>query len=509
VPDATYHVYRVEQRRRRWPYIVIAAVCVFAAVVGWQLYGVPRVSAVTPGPDAFVKSPSTTLVLDVRGLAKLQAVAVTLDGKDVTADAKRDGDTLTLTTSDLADGEHAVAFSAQSSNLFRHEVRKDWHFTVDTSIPKLKLDGAADEGRINTDPAMFAGHTEPYATVTVVGVDVKASGTADSSGKYAVSAKLPDGASEVAITTTDRAGNATTKKLRVYVDAQPPVLKVTSLDKTMKKAGISVRVKATDQLGVPTVKFVLDDEQRELTGPASKAKFKAANLAQGKHVMVVTAADRGGNVVTKKQVFVVDSTEHFGNATMWPGARGKDVKELQDKLISAGVYSGKKTGLYDSDTEVAVRKLQAKYGLEVDGIVGGNVLNALSGQIIVDIGDLHLYLYRDGVLVKSYPVATGQPAYPTPTGTYSIVNMTEDPTWLPPNSDWAKDAKPIPPGTENPLGTRWMGTSAPGVGIHGVPPSEDGSIGTYASHGCIRMHNWDAIDLFQRIVIGMPVIIRQ
>ncbi len=508
MPDATYHVYRTERRRRRWPYVVIAAVCVFAAVVGWQFYGVPRVSAVTPGPDAFVKNPSTTLVLDVRGLAKLRAVAVTLDGKDVTADAKRDGDTLTLTTSDLADGKHAVAFSAQSSNLFRHEVRKDWHFTVDTSIPKLKLDGAADEGRINTDPAMFSGHTEPYATVTVVDGAIKASGTADSSGKYAVSAKLPEGASHVAITTADRAGNATTKNLRVFVDAQPPVLKVTSLDKTMKKASISVHVKATDQLGVPTVKFVLDDEQRDLTGPASKAKFKAANLAQGKHVMVVTAVDKGGNVVTKKQAFVVDSTEHFGSASMWPGARGKDVKQLQDKLINAGVYSGKKTGVYDSATEVAVRKLQAKYGLEVDGIVGGNVLNALSGQIIVDIGDLRLYLYRDGALVKSYHVATGQPAYPTPQGTYSIVNMTKDPTWLPPNSDWAKDAQPIPPGTENPLGTRWMGTSAPGVGIHGVPPSEDSSIGTYASHGCIRMHNWDAVDLFGRVVIGMPVIIR-
>jgi lipoprotein-anchoring transpeptidase ErfK/SrfK len=509
VPDATYHVYRAEQRRRRWPYIVIAAVCVFAAVLGWQLYGVPRVSAVTPGPDAFVKNPSTTLILDVRGLPKLQAVAVTLDGKDVTADAKRNGNTLTLTTSDLADGEHAVAFSAQSSNLFRHEVRKDWHFTVDTSVPKLKLDGAADEGRINTDPATFSGHTEPYATVTVVDGAIKASGMADSSGKYAVSVKLPDGASEVAITTADRAGNATTKSLHVFVDAQPPLLKVTSLDKTIKKAGISVRVRATDQLGVPTVKFVLDGEQRDLTGPASKAKFKTANLAQGRHVMVVTAVDQGGNVVTNKQAFVVDSTEHFGNATMWPGARGKDVKELQDKLLNAGVYSGKKTGLYDSDTEVAVRKLQAKYGLEVDGIVGGNVLNALSGQIIVDIGDLRLYLYRDGVLVKSYQVATGQPAYPTPTGTYSIVNLTKDPTWLPPNSDWAKNAQPIPPGTENPLGTRWMGTSAPGVGIHGVPPSEDGSIGTYASHGCIRMHNWDAVDLFGRVVIGMPVIIRQ
>jgi lipoprotein-anchoring transpeptidase ErfK/SrfK len=508
VPDATYHVYRAEQRRRRrWPYIVVAAVCVFAAVVGWQLYGVPRVSAVTPGPDAFVKNPSTTLVLDVKGLAKLKDLAVTLDGKDVTTAAERDGDTLTLATSDLADGEHAVAFSAQSSNLFRHEVRKDWRFTVDTSIPTLKLDGAADEGRINTDPATFSGKTEPYATVTVVDGDVKASGTADSSGKYAVSVRLPDGASDVEITTTDRAGNATAKDLHVFVDAQPPVLKVTSLDKTMKKAGISVRVKATDQLGVPTVKFVLDGEERDLTGPASKTKFKAANLAQGKHVMVVTAADKGGNVVTNKQVFTVDSTEHFGSSAMWPGARGKDVKELQSKLVNADVYSGKKSGFYDAATEKAVRKLQAKYGLEVDGVVGGNVLNALSGQIVVDLGDLKLYLYRDGNLIKSYSVATGSSTYPTPTGSYVVTSKIMNPTWFPPNSDWAKDAEPIPPGVANPLGTRWIGTSAPGVGIHGTP--DDSSIGSYASHGCIRMHIWEVEQLFEYVVIGMPVIIRQ
>ena len=114
--------------------------------------------------------------------------------------------------------------------------------------------------------------------------------------------------------------------------------------------------------------------------------------------------------------FTVDSTEHFGSATLWPGAKGKDVKALQSKLTNAGVYSGKKSGYYDDTTEKAVRKLQAKYGLEVDGIVGGNVLNALSGQIVVDIGDLKLYLYRDGKLVKSYSVATGSSAYPTPTG---------------------------------------------------------------------------------------------
>jgi lipoprotein-anchoring transpeptidase ErfK/SrfK len=482
---------------------------VFAALVAWQVYGVPRVSAVTPGPDAFVKDPSAELVLKVKHLGKLQNVAVTLDGKDVTGIATQDGDTLTISNQELADGRHSVHFSATSSNVFRHDVSKDWYFIVDTSVPELAFDASLDEGQVNTDPATFSGMTEPYATVTVVDGDVKASGTADASGKYVVRAELPDGQSEVVVTTTDRAGNKRAKRLSVYVDAQAPALKVTKLDKTMKKAGISVRVKATDQLGVPSVKFTLDGQERELKGPASKSKFMVTGLAQGKHVMVVTAVDKGGNRVTNKQVFTVDSTEKFGSNTMWMGARGKDVKALQNKLANADVYSGKFNGYYDDATEKAVRKLQAKYGLEVDGVVGGNVLNALSGQIVVDIGELRLYLYRGSKLIKTYPVATGQPAYPTPTGTYSIVTMTKDPTWLPPDSDWAKDAQPIPPGTENPLGTRWMGTSASGVGIHGVPPSEDGSIGTYASHGCIRMHNWDAIDLFDRIVIGMPVILRQ
>jgi lipoprotein-anchoring transpeptidase ErfK/SrfK len=507
VPDAQYQLYRTEQRRRRrWPYIVIAAVCVFAAVVGWQLYGVPRVSAVTPGPDTYVKDASPTVVLDVKGLSKLRDVAVTFDGADVTAEAERNGDTLTIDSADLADGEHAIVFTARSSNIFRRDVRKDWHFTVDTSIPELVLEDSLEEGRINTDPPTFTGETEPYATVTIVDGDVNASGQADASGKYAVSADLPEGESQVVISTSDKAGNTRAKKLSVYVDAQPPVLKTTQLDKTLDKARMTVRVKATDQLGVPAVKLVLDGEERELSGPTSKAKYAAKNLAQGKHVMVVTAEDKGGNVVTEKQVFTVDSTEHFGSATLWPGARGKDVKELQSKLTGAGAYSGKKSGYFDESTEKAVRKLQAMYGLEVDGIVGGNVLNALSGQVVVDLGDLKLYLYRDGKLVKSYSVATGSSAFPTPTGSYVVTSKMMNPTWYPPNSEWAKDAKPIPPGIENPLGTRWIGTSAPAVGIHGTP--DDSSIGTYASHGCIRMHIWEVEDLFERVVIGMPVVIR-
>ena len=508
MPEPAYRVYRREHSRdRRWPYYVVAAVCVLAAVAAWQVLAVPRVSAVTPGPDTYVKNPSLTVVLDVKGLPKLKSVRVAFDGDDVTSKATRSGDKLTFATGKLTDGAHSVSFTASSSNLFRHEVRKDWRFTVDTSIPTLELAGAADEGRINTSPATFSGTTEPFSTVTVAGGGIRASGQADSSGKYTVSANLPDGPSDVTISTADRAGNATTKLLRVFVDASPPTLKTTQLDRTIGHSGLKIRIKARDQLGEPDLKLVLDGEAREYEGLPSRAVFTVKNLAQGKHTMVITASDKGGNVVTDKQTFVVNSTEHFGNAALWPGARGKDVKELQQKLADMGVYDFPKNGVYDNHTVTAVKTFQARNGMTVDGLVGTMALNALSGQIIVDIGDLHLYLYRNDKLVKSYPVATGQPAYPTPTGTYSVVNMQMNPTWLPPNSDWAKDAKPIPPGATNPLGTRWIGTSATGVGIHGTP--DDASIGSYASHGCIRMHIPDVEDLYARVVIGMPVIIRQ
>jgi len=508
VPEPAYSVYRHEgSRRRRWPYFVVAAACVLAALAAWQVLAVPRVSAVTPGPDSYVKDPSLNVVLNVKGLPELNGVRVAFDGGDVTGKAVRSGDKLTFTTGKLSDGSHSVSFIATSSNLFRHEVRKDWRFTVDTNIPTLELAGSADEGRINTSPATFSGTTEPYSTVTVSGGGVQANGQVDARGRYTVSANLPDGPSDVTITTADRAGNATTRQLSVFVDTIPPTLKTTQLGRTVRHSGLKIRIKARDQLGEPKLTLVLDGEAREFEGLPSRAVFTVKDLAQGRHTMVIRVSDKGGNVVTDKQTFVIDSTEHFGNAAMWPGARGKDVKDLQKRLAAVGVFNGPKNGVYDNHTVAGVKMFQAKFGMPVNGLVGTMALDALSGQIIVDLGDLHLYLYRDGKLVRSYPVAVGQPAYPTPTGTYAVVDMQMNPTWLPPNSDWAKDAKPIPPGATNPLGTRWIGTSAPGVGIHGTP--DDASIGSYASHGCIRMHIPDAEDLYARIVIGMPVIIRQ
>ena len=125
--------------------------------------------------------------------------------------------------------------------------------------------------------------------------------------------------------------------------------------------------------------------------------------------------------------------------------------------------------------------------------------------IVIHRGSNRLYLYQGMRPWRVFGVATGQAIYPTPLGRWSIVVKWRNPWWYPPASSWARGLKPVPPGPGNPLGTRWMGLSAPGVGIHGTP--DDASIGYSASHGCIRMHIHDAEWLFNHVEIGTTVFI--
>ena len=124
--------------------------------------------------------------------------------------------------------------------------------------------------------------------------------------------------------------------------------------------------------------------------------------------------------------------------------------------------------------------------------------------VVVKQSEHKLYLYNAEKLVDSYAVAVGQPKYPTPLGRYEILEKKKDPWWYPPKSDWAKDKKPIPPGPGNPLGPYWMDIGN-GVGIHSTP--DEASLGYSASHGCIRMSEWGAQQLFKAVEKGTPVYI--
>jgi lipoprotein-anchoring transpeptidase ErfK/SrfK len=142
----------------------------------------------------------------------------------------------------------------------------------------------------------------------------------------------------------------------------------------------------------------------------------------------------------------------------------------------------------------------------VTSTIKPHVTAASFGSVVVIRRETkRLFLYRGEKQARTFRIATGQASYPTPLGRFTIVTKQRNPWWYPPASPWAEGAKPVPPGPGNPLGTRWMGLSAPLVGIHGTPDSA--SIGYSASHGCIRMLVSEAEWLFDHVRLGTTVFI--
>jgi len=121
-------------------------------------------------------------------------------------------------------------------------------------------------------------------------------------------------------------------------------------------------------------------------------------------------------------------------------------------------------------------------------------------QIIISIADRRLALLEDGKMVKTYPIAVGTQSTPSPDGEFTIINHAVDPVYR-------HKGKEVQPGKGNPLGNRWMGLSLKGYGIHGTNVPK--SIGKAASHGCFRMARLDVEDLYTRVKVGDPVVIRR
>jgi lipoprotein-anchoring transpeptidase ErfK/SrfK len=124
--------------------------------------------------------------------------------------------------------------------------------------------------------------------------------------------------------------------------------------------------------------------------------------------------------------------------------------------------------------------------------------------IVVNRNEHKLYLYKGFKVSKTYSVAVGMQGLETPAGTYTINDKQVDPVWHVPNSAWAGSlaGTSVPPGPSNPIKARWMGFYD-GAGIHGT--SDDSSIGSSASHGCVRMHVSDVIDLYDRVPVGAAI----
>jgi lipoprotein-anchoring transpeptidase ErfK/SrfK len=128
--------------------------------------------------------------------------------------------------------------------------------------------------------------------------------------------------------------------------------------------------------------------------------------------------------------------------------------------------------------------------------------------LIVDRPNFKLTLYKNLTLAKTYSVAIGAVGLETPAGLYHIQNKAVNPAWTMPNSSWVAPGdrgKVVPGGVpENPLKARWLGIFD-GAGIHGT--DNEASIGTAASHGCVRMRIPDVIELYDEVPVGAPIYI--
>jgi lipoprotein-anchoring transpeptidase ErfK/SrfK len=127
--------------------------------------------------------------------------------------------------------------------------------------------------------------------------------------------------------------------------------------------------------------------------------------------------------------------------------------------------------------------------------------------LVADRNNFQLHLYEGLQLARSYTVAVGAVGFDTPAGLYHIQNKAVNPAWSVPNSDWAGSlAGTVVPGgvPENPLKARWLGIYD-GAGIHGTDVTS--SLGTAASHGCIRMSIPEVIELYDKVPVGAPIYI--
>ncbi len=134
----------------------------------------------------------------------------------------------------------------------------------------------------------------------------------------------------------------------------------------------------------------------------------------------------------------------------------------------------------------------------------------LSHGLVINLPELLLYQFYMGVYQRRYALAVGKRSWPTPTGSYFVLNKRQNPTWNVPISiqeemeDMGKEVQEkVPPGPNNPLGKYWIGTSAPGVGIHAT--NRPWSVGHFVSHGCIRMLPEEIAQLFPQVETGTLV----
>jgi len=191
-----------------------------------------------------------------------------------------------------------------------------------------------------------------------------------------------------------------------------------------------------------------------------------------------------------------DATVNFPSLT--------EVKEKPGLRVKAGLLSERLDGAMVSTSE---RRVRAPVRVTQPKVTRQELADEYPVVLVAERYAFRLHLYKRLKLAKSYTVAVGALGFDTPAGLYHIQNKAVDPAWSVPNSDWAGDlAGTVVPGgvAKNPLKERWLGIFD-GAGIHGTDQTY--SLGTAASHGCIRMGIPDVIELYDQVPVGTPIYI--
>lgn len=127
----------------------------------------------------------------------------------------------------------------------------------------------------------------------------------------------------------------------------------------------------------------------------------------------------------------------------------------------------------------------------------------MATKLVLNLKERRVYAYNEDKVLMSYPVAVGKKGWETPTGNFKVIQMIKDPVWQNP---W--NGKMVPSGPKGPIGERWIGFWTDGkntIGFHGTPTVK--SLGTAASHGCVRLRNEDVKVLFEVVTPGLPVVV--
>lgn len=503
--------------------------------------------------ELYLTSDSPQITVSYKGIPT-DPIKVEVDGRTVPLSGNWLTGTATGRVNKIADGKHVVSVNAG-------DYSESWLLTLDTTPPEVKISHPQPNYKSNKKNITLQGTTEPNALIKASSAGASAEAAANEKGYFFLTLPTESGKCVIDWQVQDKAGNKTSGKSEFLCDFTPPVLNISVLQPAYKDnegkehekisvepktpytvltgKSLTLKTEADDQeSGIAKIEIYIDGELREAKDCSEESAVKPNSdlgeensgldgtaalpaeqkpqdstsftynyslpvLYEGTHTVSVVAYDAFGLSIRRNLTFCINTTDVYGQAPMGRGAIGDDVKGLQKRLKARGyLQEGYVDGKFDQKTCEAVVKLQKELGLEQDGIAGVLVTAALSTRIYVNLERFSAVLIDEAGRPRYYSIATGVEEHPTPTGFYYISDMAKNPTWLPPNSEWAKDSKQIPPGPDNPLGTRWIGIGN-AIGFHGTP--YPGTVGTRASHGCMRMAIPDIEDLYERVTVGTQV----